>query len=69
MIARVEHEMNLNWAVEHEIDLNWAEQVPDLFTKAVVEFQNQYSTPDWKITIDMSRNRFVKLIATRVFND
>lgn len=59
MIARVEHEMNLNWA----------EQVPDLFTKAFIEFQNQYSTPDWKITIDMSRNRFVKLIATRVFND
>lgn len=36
MIARVEHQMNLNWA----------EQSPDLFVKAFTEFQNQYATSD-----------------------
>ena len=59
MIARVEHEMNLNWA----------EQVPDMFVKAFTEFQNQYAMPGWKITINMDRKRYVTLVATRVFND
>lgn len=59
MISRVEHEMNLNWA----------DQFPDLFVKSISEFQQKYANTDWKITIDLSRNRYVKLIATRTFND
>ena len=59
----------LNSRAEYEMNLNWAEKYPELFVKAVVDFQTKYANPDWKITINMDRSRFVKLIATRAFND
>lgn len=55
--------------VEHEINMNWAEQAPALFVKAVDEFQRKYNTHEWKVSIDISRPRYVTLRAVRHFGD
>lgn len=55
--------------VENEINLNWAEQNPESFVKSVLDFQKQYSNTEWKITVDLSRDKYMILTATRKFTD
>ena len=59
MLSRVEHEMNLNWA----------DQNPDLFVKAVREFQDKYANYEWDVSIQLNRKHYVTLVAKRHFND
>lgn len=56
MLSRVEHEMNLNWA----------DQNPDLFVKAVREFQDKYANYEWDVSIQLNRKHYVTLVANYV---
>jgi hypothetical protein len=51
--------------VEIEMNMNWAEKNPELFVAKCNEFSCKYHFSKWKHEIDLSRDRFVTLIAKR----
>jgi hypothetical protein len=50
---------------ETELNLNWGRENPALFVEAVAKFQEQHPVTDWKHHVDLGRNGFLTLIATR----
>lgn len=51
--------------VEVEMNLNWAEANPELFAARVSKFQNEYNTGEWKMSMDLTRNRYMTLVAEK----
>ncbi len=54
-ITRVESEANFTWAQNH----------PELFVRFVMRFQKRYPVDKWAHRIDLSREHYITLIATR----
>lgn len=50
---------------ETEFNLNWAKANPELFVERVETFQSRAPITHWQHFIDLSRDRFMKLIAVR----
>jgi hypothetical protein len=53
--TRVEVEMSLSWCVQH----------PDLYIRAVREFDEKYPAPTWARRVDTSRTGFIVLVGER----
>lgn len=52
--------------VEVEMNLNWAEANPELFAARVSRFQNEFNNGEWKMSMDLTHQRYITLIADKI---